>query len=178
MTSLSASHRQAECTRHQCVAMRYCCTRCNLSFVTTTMKASCLLHILCILAIFKQLYRMPANNCNDIDQKSRCRLKNDDVACFAWTMMMLIALLEKWWCWLLCLKNDDVDCFAWKMMMLIALLEKWWCWLICLKMMMLIAVLKQNKNGLLIEVFLLEKKNLAIINDSYMTMKHAFYKST
>ena len=66
---------------------------------------------------------MPANNCNYIDQKWWCCLKNDDPACFAWTMMMLIALLEKWWCWLLCLK----------MMMLIALLEKWWCWLLCLK---------------------------------------------
>ena len=75
-------------------------------------------------------------------------LNNDDVDCFAWKMMVLIALLE----------NDDVDCFAWKMMMLIALLEQWWCWLLCLKMMMLIAVLKQNKNGLFIEVFLLKKK--------------------
>ena len=62
-------------------------------------------------------------------------------------------------------------------------------------MMMLIAVLKQNKNGLYIEVFLLEKKKqtnkkinkktknknkkmLANINDSYMTMQHAFYKCT
>ena len=55
---MSASHRQTACTRHQSVAMRYCCTRCNLSFVTTIMKASCLLHILCILPIFKQLYRL------------------------------------------------------------------------------------------------------------------------
>ena len=41
-----------------CRNAAYCCTRRNLSFVTTTIKASCLLHILCILAISKQLNRL------------------------------------------------------------------------------------------------------------------------